>query len=110
MTPNPILSLAERLRLFGSLFKTFAVLCTQQRCSRRRPDFPGRFPEAERAVRDHQLGLYVEPAPLQIEQQGAPIVRTFPGAIGEPDQLFLAFRCRADDNENALLLIFEAGL
>jgi hypothetical protein len=51
-----------------------------------RPDLAGRFPEAERAVGDHQFGPGIEPASLQIQQQIAPILRTFPSAIGEPDE------------------------
>ena len=34
----------------------------------------------------------VEPAPLQVEQQIAPILRTLAGAIGEADQFLAAFR------------------
>ena len=37
-------------------------------------------------------------------------MRTFPRAVGETDQLLSAFRRRADDDENALLFVFETGL
>ena len=36
--------LALACRLFGSLFKTFAVLCTQQRVLRLRPHLVDRLP------------------------------------------------------------------
>ena len=60
--------------------------------------------------RRSQLRLHIEPAPLQIQQQCAPVVRTFPCAIGESDQFLAAFWRRADDHENALLLVFEPRL
>ena len=72
--------------------------------ARFRPHLAGRLPESERAVGDHQLGLRVEAAPLEIEQKIAPVVGTFPCAIGESDKLLLAFRRRPDEDEDALLL------
>ncbi len=97
--------------LFGSLASTLAVLCTQQRCSRVvGQTSPAAFqkPSAPSAI--ISSGCDVEPAPLQIEQQVAPVVRTFPCAIGETDEFLLALRRRADDDEDALLVVFEAGL
>ena len=97
--------------LFGNLASTFAVLCTQQRCSRvfgQTSPAPSRTRARRR--RSSARGAHVEPAALEIEQQIAPIVRTFAGAVGEADQFLAAFRCRADDHENALLLVFETRL
>jgi hypothetical protein len=54
--------------------------------------------------------LAIEPTPLQIEQQTAPVVRAFPRPIGEADQFLPAFRRRADQHENALLFVFEPRL
>src|SRR5947208_10929869 len=96
--------------LFGSLASTLAVLCTQQRCSRVfGQTSPAAFqnPSAPSAMTSR--GATVEPAPLQIEQQIAPIVRALAGAIGEADQFLAAFRRRADQHEDALLFVFEAG-
>ena len=74
-----------------------------------RPHFTGGPPESERAVGDHQLGRAVEPSALEIEQKIAPIMRAFPCAIGESDEFLATLRRRTDDDENALLLIFEPG-
>ncbi len=52
--------------------------------------------------------MHLEPAPLQIEQQIAPVVRALAGAIGEADQFLAAFRRRADQHQDALLFVFEA--
>ena len=72
--------------------------------------FAGRFPEPECAVGDHEFRSDREATPLEIEQQIAPVMRTFPGAVGKTDGFLLAFRRRTDDDEDALLLVFEAGL
>jgi hypothetical protein len=76
--------------------------------ARFRPYFAGGLPEAQTAVGDGQFRPHVEPAALQVEQQAAPIVRTFPCAIDKTDQLLLALRRRPDQHENALLLVLEA--
>src|SRR5215472_14708713 len=71
--------------LFGNLASTFAVLCTQQRCSRVfGQTSPAAFqnPSAPSAM----VRRRVEPAPLQVEQQIAPVLRALAGAIGEADQ------------------------
>src|SRR5215470_913181 len=49
-------------------------------------------------------------APLTIEQQFAPILRAFAGAVGEADEFLAALRRRADQHQNALLLVFKPGL
>src|SRR6267378_289644 len=78
--------------LFGSLASTLAVLCTQQRCSAGfRPDLTGGLPEPERAVGNDEPRRHVEPTPLQVEQQIAPVLRALAGAIGEADQFLAAF-------------------
>src|SRR5712675_232792 len=53
---------------------------------------------------------HVEPAPLQVEQQIAPVLRALAGAIGEADQFLAAFRRRADQHQDALLFVFEPCL
>src|ERR1700676_1922778 len=95
--------------LFGILASTFAVLCTQQRCSRVfGQTSPAAFqnPSAPSAMTSR--GGRIEPAPLQIEQQIAPVVRALAGAIGKADQFLAAFRRRTDQHEDALLFVFQA--
>ena len=97
--------------LFGSLSSTFAVLCTQQRCSRVfGQTSPAAFQKPSAPSAMASLGGNVEPAPLQIEQQIAPVVRALARAIGEADQLLLALRRRADQHEDALLFVLQARL
>ena len=55
-------------------------------------------------------GWTAQAASLQVEQQRAPIMRTLAGAVGEADELLLALRRRADDDQDALLLVFQTGL
>jgi hypothetical protein len=76
--------------------------------ARFRPYFAGGLPEAETAVSDGEFRPHVEPATLQVEQQAAPIVRTFPCAIDKTNQFLLALRRRPDQHEHALLLVLEA--
>src|SRR5258708_1131070 len=55
--------------------------------ARFRPDLTGGgLPEPERAVGDGEPRRHVEPAPLQVEQQIAPLLRALAGAIGAADQ------------------------
>src|SRR5258708_1282597 len=77
--------------------------------ARFRPDLAGGLPEPECAIGDDEPRGRIEPAPLQIEQQIAPVVRALAGAIGEADQFFAAFRRRTDQHEDALLFVFQAG-
>src|SRR5215472_638366 len=85
--------------LFGNLASTFAILCTQQRCSR---VFGQTSPAAlpERTIGDSEPRRRVEPAPLQVEQQIAPVLRALAGAIGKADQFLAAFRRRATGRSN----------
>src|SRR5271166_2581901 len=82
--------------LFGSLLRTLAVLCTQQRCSR--------------AVGDGEFGRDRQTSVLQIEQQFTPILRALARAVGKAEQLLPALRRRADDDQDALLGVFKTGL
>src|SRR5712664_541807 len=78
--------------------------------ARFRPDFTGGLPEPERAICDGEPRRHVEPAPLTLEQQIAPVLCALAGAIGEADQFLAAFRRRADQHQDALLFVFEARL
>src|SRR5713101_1045725 len=99
-----LLALRQLGEYVGGLVHPAALL------ARSRPDLASGLPEPERAVGDDELRGHVEPAPLQVEQQIAPIVRALPGAIGEADQFLAAFRRRADQHQDALLFVFEACL
>ena len=74
------------------------------------PNFAERFPEAKRAIGDGQLRRDRQTAPPQIEQQCAPVVGALARAVGEADELFLALRRRANDDEDALDIVLQAGL
>src|SRR3982074_2302610 len=69
--------------LFGSLLRTLAVLCTQQRCSRVvGHSSPSAFQKPS-AVGGGESGRDRQPSVLQIEQQFPPILRAFAPAVGE---------------------------
>src|SRR5205807_8895008 len=96
--------------LFGNLASTFAVLCTQPRCSRVfGQTSPAAFQNPSAPSAMVSRGGASGPVPLQVEQQIAPVLRALAGAIGEADQFLAAFRRRADQHEDALLFVFEAS-
>jgi hypothetical protein len=64
-----------------------------------------RLPEAERAVGDRELGRYRKPAPLQVEEQFPPGLGALAHAVDEADELFLALRRGADDNQQVGLVL-----
>src|SRR6478752_7838058 len=97
-----MLALRQLGEYVGGLVHPAALL------ARFRPDLASCLPEAEPAVGDRQLGPHIQAAPLQVEQQMTPIVGTFPGTVGEADQLLLALRRGPDQHENALLFILQA--
>src|SRR5436309_11426655 len=95
--------------LFGNLASTLAVLCTQQRCSRVFGQIsPAAFQNPSAPSAMVSCGGTSSPRRF-IEQQIAPVVRALAGAIGEADQLLAAFRRRADQHQDALLFVLEAG-
>jgi hypothetical protein len=57
---------------------------------------PSIVARASRAVGDRQFRPHIEPAPFQIEQQLAPVLRTFARTVGEADKLFASLRGYAD--------------
>src|SRR5205807_6192319 len=69
-----------------------------------------RLPESERAISDRELGANREPAPLQIEEQFPPRLRTLAHTVGEADKLLPALGCGSDDDQQALRAVFETGL
>src|SRR5436190_12863633 len=97
--------------LFGSLFRTFAVLCTQQRC----PHVLGHTcsiacqkPSAPSATASS--GAAASPRRFRSREQLPPGVRALAHAVDQADQLLLAFRCRTDDHEQTLRLVFQLRL
>ena len=78
--------------------------------SRRRPNLAERLPETQPSVGNRELRCGRQAATLQIEQQLAPVLRAFPCPIREANQLLLSFRRRTDEDEDALLLVFEPRL
>ena len=55
-----------------------------------RPDLTGGLPEPERAIDDGEPQRHVNPTPVQVERQIAPVLRALEGAIGEADQFLAA--------------------
>src|ERR1700741_1196438 len=75
-----------------------------------RPYFLDRMPEAEGAIGDRELGRHRKPAPLQIEQQFFPGLRTLAHTVDQADQLLLALGRGTDDDQQALRGVLEPGL
>src|SRR3954452_9017212 len=97
--------------LFGSLFRTFAGLMHPAALlACHRPHLAKRLPEAKRAIGDGKFRRRRQAAPLEIEQQIAPRSRALAHAVGKANQLLLALRRCADDDENALRLVLEPSL
>ena len=69
-----------------------------------------RLPEPKRTVGDGEFGRDNQTSVPQIEQQFTPILRTLARTVGEAEQLLLALRCRADDDQDALFDVFKTGL
>ena len=82
--------LAFACRLFGSLLRTFAVLCTQQRCARvfghtssiafQKPSAPS----ATASLRRHR-----QTAPLEIEEEFLPRLRALADAVGKANEFLV---------------------
>src|SRR3981189_1281871 len=52
--------------------------------ARFRPDLTGRLPKPESAIGDDEPRRHVDPAPLEIDAQMAPVLCVLAGTIGEP--------------------------
>lgn len=73
-------------------------------------DLVQRFPEAERAVADGDLGRDGEAAGFQADQELAPTLRALADPDMEAEELLLSFRRGADNDEDALGLGLLPGL
>jgi hypothetical protein len=78
--------------------------------SRLWPDLADRFPKPERAVGYGDLGRNRQTPALEIEQQGSPVVSALARTVGKAEQLLLALRRGADDNQDALRLVLQTRL
>jgi hypothetical protein len=74
------------------------------------PDLADRLPEAKRAIGDGDLGRHRQTPALEIEQQGAPVVSALSRAVDKAEQLLLALRRGADDDQDALRLVLQTRL
>src|SRR5450759_3979358 len=97
-------------RLFGSLFRTLAVLCTQQRCSRVvAHTSPSAFQKPSAPSATASSGAAAKPRRLRSSSRSRHDC-ALAHAIRKADQLLLALRGGADDDENALRLVLEPRL
>jgi hypothetical protein len=74
------------------------------------PELADRLPEAERAIGDRDLGRHRQTPALEIEQQGAPVASALARAVDKAEQLLLALRRGADDDQDALRLVLQTRL
>src|SRR2546423_9493607 len=92
--------------LFGSLASTFAVLWTQQRCSRvLGQTSPAAFQKPSAPSAMTSSGRVSSPCRFRAADHANPA--RFRGAVGKADELFATLQRRADQNQNALLLVFK---
>lgn len=75
-----------------------------------RPGLTKRLPESDTAIRNVKLRGNAQASPLRGEQMFSPVMCTFRRTVTEPDKSLLAFRRRADVDEDALLFIFKPCL
>src|SRR6266478_124120 len=96
--------------LFGSLLRTLAVLCTQQRCSRVvGHSSPSAFQKPSAPSATASSGATARPRFCKSSgssRQSCALSR----APGEAEQLLFALRRRADDHQDALFGVFKTGL
>ena len=68
------------------------------------------FPQAEGTIPNGQRGPVLQPAAFEVEQQFFPGLRTFPIAIPEPNQFFLATWVGPNNDEDAVAGGLQSGL
>ena len=69
-----------------------------------------RLPEAEGSVGNRKLGPHCKPAPVEIEQEFFPGLRTLAHAVDEADEFLLALGGGPDDDQQALRGVLQASL
>src|ERR1700720_1106710 len=103
--------LAFACRLFGSLFRTFAVLCTQQRCARvfgHTSSIAFQKPSAPSATASS--GAIARPRRLRARRSSFQDCTLSRNAVGKPNQFLLALGSGADDHQQTLRVVFEPSL
>ena len=68
-----------RLLALRQLGERWGLVHPAMLLARFRPEFARGLPELECAIGDNEPRRHVEPAPLQVEQQIAPVLRTLAG-------------------------------
>ena len=63
------------------------------------PNFLERLPEPECTIGNRELGTDRKSSSSQIEEHLLPGLRALADAVGQTDELLLAFRCRADNDQ-----------
>ena len=97
--------------LFGSLFRTLAVLCTQQRCSRVfGHTSPSAFQKPSAPSATASSGAIASPRRFRSSSRSRQDCALSRIAVGEADQLLLALWRGADDDQHALRVVLEPGL
>src|SRR6201997_1961917 len=95
---------------FGSLLRTLAVLCTQQRCSRVvGHSSPSAFQKPSAPSATASSGATARPRFFKSSsssRQSCALSR----AVGKAEQFLPALRRRANDDQDALLGVFKTGL
>ena len=97
--------------LLGSLFKTLAVLCTQQRWPRvlgHTSSIACQKPRAPSATASS--GPHRKPPPFEVAEELLPRLRALAHAVDESDKFLFAFGRGADDHQQALRGLLEPGL
>src|SRR3954471_22085350 len=97
--------------LFGSLLRTLAVLCTQQRCSRvLGHSSPSAFQKPSAPSAAASSGATAKPRFCKSRSSSRQSWALSRAPSVKPSSSFFALRRRADDHQDALLGVFETGL
>ena len=97
--------------LLGSLFKTFAVLCTQQRWPRVRDHTSSiAFQKPSAPSATASSGPIASPRRLRSSSRSRHDWVPLAHAVDEADEFLLALGRRADDDQQALRVVLEPGL
>src|SRR5438477_2425401 len=103
--------LAFECRLFGSLFRTFAVLCTQQRCSRVvGHTSPSAFQNPSAPSATASSGAADKPRRLRSSSKSRHDCALSRTPSVKPTSSFLPSGGRTDDHKNALRLVLQPHL
>src|SRR6476660_7015655 len=97
--------------LFGSLFRTLAVLCTQQRCSTHVcHTSPSAFQNPSAPSATAILGAIARPRFFKSTSNSRQSCALSRAPSVKPINLLLAFRSGADQHKDALLVVLQPGL